>query len=412
MNEGPITVIQAGAVRDAAGVNARPGAVAVRGGRVVYAGEPGGAPPGTTRIDRPGELVLPALVNAHTHLELTSIGPQPHDGDFIDWVRMLIDRRPRGAEAVAAAVGQGVDQLRAAGVGAVGDIGGGRFDDGAGWSVLKRSAITGVAFHEVLGYEGPRGDLERQALRDRLDGERRCGGLRLGVQPHAPYTTSRGIYDTCTRAAADAGLSLATHLAELREEAEFVAQARGPFRRYLERIDYWDPRIEPDYTGGLSPVQWMKPYLERAPWLLAHCNYLSDDDITILAAAGASVAYCPTASEYFGHRGHRYRDLLNAGVNVCLGTDSIVCQPPDEPQPLGVLPQMRRLHRRDRAAPDLLLRMATVNGMTGLRMDGDDAVLRPGAPARLASVRFNPDDAADPLEQVLLSDELMQTLET
>ncbi len=94
-----------------------------------------------------------------------------------------------------------------------------------------------------------------------------------------------------------------------------------------------------------------------------------------------SIAYCPIASEYFGHRGHRYRELLARGVNVCLGTDSMLCQPPDEPQPHGILAQMRRLLERDDVAPGLLLAMATVNGAKALGLPAGTATLRPGAEA-------------------------------
>ena len=74
------------------------------------------------------------------------------------------------------------------------------------------------------------------------------------------------------------------------------------------------------------------------------------------------MAYCPIASAYFGHRGHRYRDMLDAGVNVCFGTDSILCQPPDEAEPLGILPQIRFLRRRDGVDSEVLLHMATLAG--------------------------------------------------
>jgi cytosine/adenosine deaminase-related metal-dependent hydrolase len=221
--------------------------------------------------------------------------------------------------------------------------------------------------------------------------------FEVGWQPHAPYSAGPGLF----AAAARSGRPVCTHLAETVAEHRFVAEATGPYRELLERIGKWDAANASAYRGGLSPVQWMRPYLEQAPWLLAHCNYVDDADIALLAETGASVAYCPIASEYFGHTGHRYRDMLAAGVNVCLGTDSIVCQPAGEPQPLGILPQMRRLHERDDAAPDLLLQMATVNAARALQLPAAAATLAPGAPAALASARIDPADATDPLAQAM-----------
>jgi cytosine/adenosine deaminase-related metal-dependent hydrolase len=111
------------------------------------------------------------------------------------------------------------------------------------------------------------------------------------------------------------------------------------------------------------------------------------------------------ASDYFGHRNHRYREMLAAGVNVCLGTDSILCQPAGEPQPLGILAQMRHLYRRDQADPEMLLKMATIHGIRGLGFDREhgllNATLKSGAPAKLLAVRIDPADSTDPLTQAL-----------
>src|SRR5690606_38178109 len=142
-------------------------------------------------------------------------------------------------------------------------------------------------------------------------------------QPHAPYSCGSRLYD----AAADLGLPLATHLAETIEEITFVRTGEGPFADLLRRIGVWDASI----TGcGLHPVDALAPALERGPWIAAHLNYIEARHIELLGRLGVSAAYCPRASEYFSHPAegeapHRYREMLAAGVNVALGTDSIVC---------------------------------------------------------------------------------------
>jgi cytosine/adenosine deaminase-related metal-dependent hydrolase len=156
----------------------------------------------------------------------------------------------------------------------------------------------------------------------------------------------------------------------------------------------------------------MAPHLAAAPWLLAHCNYVEDAHLPLLARHRASVVYCPIASAYFGHprrgfRGsdghHRYRDMLAAGVNVCLGTDSILCQPADETQPHSILAQMRFLFQRDHTDPDTLLAMATTRGLRALGLPARHATLQPGSPARLAAIAIDPADSTDPLRQALES---------
>lgn len=412
----PTRAYFAAAVRDAAGIDARPGVVVTREGRIVAAGRP-------DQVDRtvldaaeavhlPDRLILPGMVNAHTHLELTSVGPRPYSGSFTGWVRMLLQHRARGAEAVRASAARGAELCKEAGVVAVGDIGGGRTADAALLDALAASGLGGVCFGEFIAYDGEIYDREVARLRDWC-ARGPVGAVRLGIQPHAPYSTSPRTYDACTTAALSHGLPLATHLAEMTEEAQFVARADGPFRAFLEELGVWQDRFAAWYDAGRSPVQWMRPFLERAPWLVAHCNYVSDDDIAILRDAGASVAYCPIASEYFGHHAdgttHRYRDMLAAGVNVCLGTDSIVCQPPAPPegecQPMSILAPMRRLYRRDGTPPEVLLRMATVNGARALRMEDAVATLQPGAPAVFCTVPIDPDRGTDPLAQALENNE-------
>lgn len=344
-------------------------------------------------MDLPDRVVMPGMVNAHAHLELTAIGPQQYTGSFTSWVKLLQERRVRGFEAVGDSVRRGVAMLIEAGVEAVGDIGGARFGEGAAWGALRESPLAGVYFPELLAFDGERAAGELARLDELIAAPRDTARMRRGVSPHAPYSTGRAIYEAATQASVDHGLPVTTHLAEMREEHQFVAEASGAFRDFLEELGVWEAGHARDYSAGLSAVPWMETYLRRVPWLLAHCNYVSDDDIALLAETGASVAYCPIASEYFGHGGHRYRDMIEAGVNVCLGTDSIVCQPPEERQPLGILPQMRRLYRRDQTDPALLLRMATRHGRRALGVD--ETLLR------LSAVAFDPGDERHALVQVL-----------
>ena len=406
MKQTGLTIIHAAAVRDASGVHASPGAVVVQAGRVVFAGDLADVEPELQEqaevVDRSGCLLLPGLINAHTHLELTAIGPKPYEAEqgFVGWVQMVREYPPSKADARQASARLGSDQCRDCGVQAVGDI--------AGSQVIVQAVfeggLDGVGYLELFGLGSP---YDRPAIEQIAQASR-------AYQPHAPYSAGPALYE----AAARSGRPVSTHLAETQEESRFVAQGDGPWRDYLKSIGRWDDAFARHYGQGLSPVQWMRPYLERAApdggWLVAHCNYVSDRDITILADTNTSVAYCPIASEYFGHGmtsgGHRYRDMLAQGVNVCLGTDSIVCARPDDSQPLGLLSAMRRLYERDQTDPQTLLAMATINGARALRMDGSAATLQPGAPARFACIPIDVDSKTDPLIQVLTGQKQVEAI--
>ncbi len=395
-------------------------------GRIVAAGEPAqvaaacGGELGRV-VSLPNMLLLPGFVNAHAHLGLTSMGPRPYGGSFTDWLRMAMREAPApapgsahgGEGEIRRSVARGVELSRDAGVGWVGDIA------GSAAAVLGRcgnAGVAGVGYLECFGI-GSRGQLVAGELGAKLEGiegevariqEREAAGARvvLGVQPHAPYSAGLELYVEAARLAQRRGYRLSTHLAETEEEIRFVREGAGPFVDLLRELGRWDGSIR---ATGLHPVQWLERALKMGPWLLAHCNYVEDVHIEVLARCGASVVYCPVASDYFGHhqpwRGsvHRYRQMLEAGVNVCLGTDSILCQPADATggASLGVLEQMRHLYRRDGTDPKVLLRMVTVNGMRAMGLAEVDATLQGGVAAKLVGVAIDPDDPTDPLEQAL-----------
>jgi len=409
-----VTLIIAGAARDAAGTNLRPAAIAVRDDVIRAVGTPERIQSlhgkrSAEVVQMPDKLLLPGFVNAHCHLDLTGLGPRALEGSFVDWLRVVIDESPREAEAIDAAVRAGVRQSVAAGVGFVGDI------NHSLESVRSRLAtgLAGVAYLEVFGIGESQGAaVEQMTQRIRAlpheapsPGHRR--GVLVGVGPHAPYSVGDALYDAVVRLSEQRACRISTHLAESREEVEFIKHGTGAFVKLLKSLGKWDKSID---RQGEHPIDWFADRLRRGRWLLAHCNYVEDSHIKLLSRTGTSVAYCPVASEYFGRHGHRYREMLAAGVNVCLGTDSVLCQPPGEPTPLGILPQMRRLWRRDRTEAQTLLAMGTVNGLRAMEINESEATFRVGAPAHFNALPFDAADETDPLEQVLAGDQAVEVV--
>lgn len=340
-------------------------------------------------IDRHRSAVIPGLVNAHTHLDLSHIGPVPHDPDggfmtFIEKVRS--ERRPDG-DSLADAVRLGIDLSIRGGVVAIGDIAGAPagFPALTPYQTLAGSGLAGVSFLEFFGIgKGEASGLER--LEGALQVWSLHGGtnegraVRLGIQPHAPYSVS---IDAYLRAIEMAGrhLPLCTHLAETADEREFVAHATGRQRQFLERLGVWDDLVLRHVGKGRRPVDHLMPVLRKAPVLCVHLNDLDDREIEGLAQANATAVYCPRASAYFRAAEvfgpHRYRDLLKAGVPVALGTDSIMGLPEGaESERLSTLDEMRLLFGRDGVDARTLLAMATMHGARVLGLS--DAWVRLG----------------------------------
>lgn len=330
-------------------------------------------------LDRSQQLALPGLVNAHAHLDLGFLPRKPFDGDFVTWAKGVGSARFETDDAeIRRAVLDAMQASAEAGVAVLGDIAGSETAVEARAAVAAEHALAGISWLEVFGISPSAGRAtelatERlRALRSRFP----APAFDIELQPHAPYSAGLPLY----RVAASGGRP-STHLSETPEELEFVREANGPFRDLLVEIGKWTDEVPA--TGG-TPVAHLAACLDAAPFVLAHLNYATDEDLDRLVSTESSIAYCPVASDYFGHRDHRYREMAERGINVCLGTDSISCQPSGESQPHGILPQARHLWRRDRTDPDLLFRMATVNGARALGLEASWGSLSKGFGSRFA----------------------------
>lgn len=377
-------VVRAAWVADGAGAVVAPGVVVVRGSEVVAVGSPEavGVVGGAAAVEHlPGHGVLPALVNAHAHLDLTGLGPVGDPLDFDAWLAGV--RAVRGsmdAASVASAVRLGAQRSVAGGVAAIGDIAG-MHAPAASTEACRAAGLAGCVFEEVFGM-GKRLPiaLEAVAAAGRGEGESGRSGLRRGLQPHAPYSSHREVFEAALRS----GLPVSTHLAETVEERRFLRDGEGPYRRLLESLGLWEAGT---VTGEPHPVDWLARRLAAAPGsriLCAHLNDVDDRALELLSSLPVDVAYCPRASSYFGHSGHRYREMRSAGVNVCLGTDSEICL--DTPGRITTLDDVRLLVRRDGLALGAAVGMAASCGARALGLDPARWTLRPGRVAGMLAV--------------------------
>lgn len=347
---------------------------------------------GANRIVLPDEVLIPGLVNAHVHLDLSHmecppLGPGQGFVDFVDRIRAgrLVDEADVRRTVLA-----GVAHCLESGVVAVGDIAGAaRGCAGlAAAEAVHDSGLMGVSFLEFFAIG--RGEAAGQARLHQMvteAAERRLvatqnerGGRRwsLGLQPHASNTVSFRAYQGAVTLAKQRGLALSTHLAESPEEREFILRGTGPQRELLERLGLWTHDVLQDVGRGQTPVERVAEVLAGAGCLAAHVNDASDEDLALLARAGVTVAYCPRASAYFGAERafgpHRYRDMVHMGIEVAVGTDSRAVASSQ-----SVLDELRLLHQRDGTPPRELLRMATRTGARALGLDDAAFEFTPGA---------------------------------
>ena len=266
-------------------------------------------------------IILPGLINAHTHLELTAMRGylENEEHDFFAWLRKLtvarLERMTPDDIYVSAAWGA-CEAVRA-GITHVDDA-----SDSALMSLraLQDVGLRGVVYQESFGPD-PRLVAENfEKLKAKLDELRSIETelVRVGVSPHAPYTVCGPQLELIADLANSQSLPLMMHAAESEAEEQFVRDGCGVFAEGLTRRE-----IEWKATG-VSTIQYLKKVgiLETRP-LLAHCIRVDDEDIETLRSHHAKVAHCPKSNAKLGHGRAPFAKFVEAGVAVGLGSDSV-----------------------------------------------------------------------------------------
>jgi aminodeoxyfutalosine deaminase len=393
-----ITLIRAAWVAPMDGPILADGAVAFTSGRILAVG-----PASKLKRDFPSvpveefddSIVLPGLVNAHVHLELSDCTPWPQpDNGFARWLVGMLKRTRITPEEMAAKVHQaipiGAAQCLRFGVTTVGDI---SRQCQLSRSLLREPPLRVVSFGEIQAMARRRYLLEER-LEIASDDSEASPTLRIGLTPHAPYSVEPAGFQRCLETARIGKLPLATHLAESLDESLFLAEHRGPLRELWDQWLTWDDDV-PKFTGG--PIRFAQSLgLLDYPTLLAHVNYCDDAELKILAAGRASVVYCPRTHAYFRHPPHRWEDFLAAGINVAIGTDSCASSPD-----LNLVDDLRLLHRISPQVPAYdLWQLATTRAARAIGMGSEVGCLTPGKRADLVIFAAT---GPDPLAAILES---------
>lgn len=343
------------------------------------------APPaGAVRVDLGNAILLPGLVNAHCHLDYTHMAGQiAPTSVFTDWIKCITALKGAwSAEAFRDSWLAGAAMSIRRGATTVADI---EAVPELLPDVWRETPLRVISLLEMTGVKSRRdpGAILGEALAkaDTLPLDR-CG---VGLSPHAPYSTVPELLRLSAEAARARGWRLATHVAESAEEYEMFAEARGTMYEWLARNE----RDMAD-CGGVSPVQHLARHGVLGPNLLAiHANVLQSGDAELLAGNGSTVVHCPRSHAYFGHRPFARLGLERAGVNVCLGTDSLVTVLKRQEQVLDLFCEMREfLACSPGVAPAAAVRLVTVNGARALGLAGRAGTLAAGAWADAIAVPF------------------------
>ncbi len=296
--------------------------------------------------------ILPQLVNAHTHLEFSSLRKPvgTRNISLAQWIGLVIASRDTTVSREDA-IQLGLAESSQAGVSLIGEITTPptHYPRNAGDPLL-------ACFAEVLGLSTARSEERFAAAIKQTDCDPWCG-----LSPHAPYSTTRETIRRCVDLSRATGRSLAMHVAESPAERELLQYGRGAFFESLTNLGVLQDGLFP---WGENPFHWLIDELSRASRvLLIHGNDLNAEEIAKLTPHHhLTVVYCPRTHAFFGYEDHPVSQMLRAGVRVALGTDSRASNPD-----LSVWSEVQYLlnHRPD-LDPQAVVAMATQCGADAL----------------------------------------------
>jgi aminodeoxyfutalosine deaminase len=375
--------------------------VTIRYGRIVAVGT---SAPGCPTHDLGNAAILPGLVNAHTHLEFSDLAaPLGRPGmPLPDWIRQVFAHRRAVTSAATDNVKRGLRESLMAGTTLLGEIA------TSDWrNDVARAAETvpdTIMFHESIGPTLDRVASAMAAAEAFLAVDSPPSNIALALSPHAPYTVHPQLLAALVALGRQFNVPLAMHLAESREELEWIQTGGGPFGQLLRDLNAGDSSPESPFLRVLDYLQ----HLARAPRsLVIHGNYLNAADLDFIAANAAtmSVVYCPRTHAFFGHEPYPLARLLTMGVAVALGTDSRASNPD-----LSVLAELAYVAQHYPQVPAAkVLELGTLAGARALGLDAHAGTLEPGKVANLTVVGLQ-GEADDPHQLVFdPSARVMQT---
>ncbi len=355
---------------------------------------PGGR--STADMDYGDVALLPRLVNAHTHLEFSHLKtPLGHPGmPITDWIPQVIRARNASTgDSLPQRIQQGILECMATGTGAIGEIA------ASPWNQQCQPQVDCqiTCFFERLGTSSADASgrlTELNAWLEEFDANAWNPPWReSGISPHAPYSLHDELFEQLVQCAIDRRLPMAMHVAESREEMEWLERGTGPFGDMLESLG-----VPIQRPSGRRPLHYLKRLATAPRSLVIHGNYLQTDELDFIAGQRERMhlVICPRTHEFFRHDQWPLEAALSRDINVAIGTDSRASNPD-----LNLWSELRAVARLFPGIPaERILQMGTTGGARALGLEHQSSSLSVGGKA--AWWMLDVDESVDqPLEWLL-----------
>ncbi len=337
-------------------------------------------------------LLLPGLINAHCHLEYTNlVGAIPPPESFTEWIQAIIEKKAGiDDSSFRQSWLEGARQALDYGTTTMGNV-----DTRCDLlpSLWAATPLRIISFIESILFENNRDVPEFVGKLKEWLSENKPANGKIGVSPHAPYTTKLGFLREC---GAMLNVPMSMHIAESSEENQMFRDGGG---------DMWEMFCEAGRDvsdcGGRSPLAGaIEAGLLDKQMLLVHGNYLDSYDIAAIAKSKTNVVHCPRSHDYFRHRAFPAHEMKYSGVNLCLGTDSLVTMRDPESK-LELFSEMRLFRDNNPGwSSRNIIEMVTINPAKALGMEGEIGCLNTGAKADLLGLHF--DTTINSVEEMII----------
>jgi len=313
-------------------------------------------------IDHGPGALMPPLVNAHLHLELSALKNQlPFDRGFKSWVKLLIEKRAAlGREKLIQEAQSSIQDLVKTGTLYVGDIS----TLGITGDLIRDSGLNGVVFHEFLGSDIPAVFPQKNE------------SVSFSLAGHAPHTASPHLLCTLKKAATAHNLPFSIHLAESEDESEFILYKKGAWADFLTSrgIDFssWE-------TGSKTPVSYINDMgLLNASTLAVHLLNVNKKDMDLLALSNTKICVCPQSNFNLHKKLPDIEQMIQKNMQPALGTDSLAsCDS------LSILDEMAFVQKKyPNLDPAAIFAMGTINGAKALGLEHITGTLSKGKQAK------------------------------
>ena len=364
------------------------GALRVRGEDIVAVGSQNDIGPfmGEPVVDLGDSIIFPAFINAHCHLDYTSLaGRLNSGGSFTDWVDQIIDiKRSLSMDEQESSWLHGAQMLINSGCGMVLNI---ESVPGLFSRMVKQTPLQVCPFTELIGF----GDGDDERLVDLAKRELMKNSslsIVVGLAPHSPYTTTAKALNALACYADQEEIPITVHVSESEDEFEMFTSGSGALFNKMKGLGR-----EISDCSAKSPIQHFNHSGGAAlRTLVVHANYLINEDLDFLVKPGLSVVHCPKSHSWFGYADFEYNRLAEKGVNICIGTDSLASSgnPQQTHEELNMFDEMRQFKSKN---PDVdiddILEMATYNGAKAIGLERRLGRLEEGMLANFAIIPFS-----------------------